>query len=257
MFVYPIIKEAPIAGLSGMGGGTSGLTVVGAAAVIKTPFDYAFNFDSGGLGEESNGAEVGEYTVIGTPVYESSGGHGGGGGYLGKAGGIINTNHIELTGKAADPVNDHDQYAASVWYKGTQGAALGTSYTVYSPFLGDTGGGVWGAFGLEGGKLALKHAGTLVDSGQNSVTDGDWHHCGMIWENDGGSDTVKLFVDGELEVSSGFNTSSNFRLKCIGGNWNYYNHRPNALDNLVIWIDRGITANDMKNAYNVGGFNGL
>ena len=31
MLIYPTIKEAPIAGISGMGGGAAGLTVVGAA----------------------------------------------------------------------------------------------------------------------------------------------------------------------------------------------------------------------------------
>tara|TARA_R100000781_G_scaffold927_2_gene1575 strand:- start:891 stop:1664 length:774 start_codon:yes stop_codon:yes gene_type:complete len=257
MLIYPQIKESPIAGLSGMGGGTSGLTVVGEATGIKKPFDYAFNFDGGGLGEESNGAEVGEYDVKGTPVYESSGGYAGGGGYLGQAGGNIVTNYIELEGEAAYSLNSHDQYAVSVWYKGTQTSTNGGDYTVDIPFCGDTSGDVHGAFGLEGGKLALMHSGTLIDSGQNSVTDGNWHHCGLIWENNGSSDTVKLFVDGELEVSNTLNTNNYIRLHCIGGNYDYGNTRPNALDNLVIWIDRGITANDMKNAYDVGGFNGL
>ncbi len=257
MLIYPKIKEAPISGLSGMGGGTSGLTVVGGATGIKTPFDYAFNFDGGGLGEESNGVEVGEYDVKGTPVYESSGGYSGGGGYLGQAGGDISTNYIHLEGEAENSINSQDQYAISVWYKGSQTGTLNSSYSLEVPFCGDTTGSVWGAFGLEGGKLAFKHSGTLIDSGQNSVTDTNWHHCGFIWENNGSSDSVKLFVDGEEEVSSTLDTSNYLRLHCIAGNYNYGNERPNALDNLVIWINRGITANDMKNAYEVGGFNGL
>ena len=103
-----------------------------------------------------------------------------------------------------------------------------------------------------------------IESDQNGqeayapvTADTNWHHCGFIWENNGSSDSVKLFVDGEEEVSSTLDTSNYLRLHCIAGNYNYGNERPNALDNLVIWVDRGITANDMKNAYKVGGFNGL
>ena len=257
MLIYPKIKEAPISGLSGMGGGTSGLSVVGGAAGIKKPFDFAFNFDGGGPGEESNAVETGEYDIRGTPVYQTSGGYQGNGGYLGGAGGTINENHIDLKGAAKEYWQDHDDWACSVWYKGTQTDSISSSYTLDVPFLGSTEGDVWGAFGLEGGKLALAHSSTLIDSGQNSVTDGNWHHCGLIWENNGSSDTVKLFVDGEEEHSTTLNTSGYMRMFCIAGNYNYGNERPSALDNLVIWVDRGITANDMKNAYKVGGFNGL
>ena len=261
MLIYPQIKESPIVGLSGMGGGTTGLSVAGAGIGIKTPFDWAFNFNGGSatLGYQSGSAQS-NLSSTGTVLggWSSTGGIDNSG-HFGTDGADSNDNKWDFPSTDSvegnqlnDLVSNFDQYALSCWVKTTSTANSGC-YTVYETILGDTSGSVSGGLGITQGKPCVTNeCQDLI--GTSTVNSGDWEHIGFILE----SSTCKIFINGELNHTyTGITWSNGLRFKNLAGTYNYGNVKINKMDALVIWVDRNITDQDITNAYTVGNFDGI
>jgi len=258
MFVYPTIKESPIVGLSGMGGGSSSLVVSKPIELIKKPFDWALSFDGGSAtdGYQSQ-SEQDMMASSGSPLngWHNDGGLNGGGCYEASSGGT-HSNHWFFPSSdsvAGNPINgqveDFDQWAMSCWIKTTSTGQAG-SYQAYESICGDGTNGVYGGFGIDGGKVSLAYAGSDWTS-TSSVNTGNWTHIGIIIEN---GNKAKIYVAGELDATHSNISFGALYFKEFCGGYNYGNEKPAAMDCPIIWIDRGLTDDDIKNAYTAGDF---
>ena len=258
-----VIKQAPISGLSGMGGGTTGLSVVGGGLTIKAPFDMACNFDgnSATMGWQS-GSVQDELHSTGSqgPLqnWSSTGGLDNGGHYA-AAGGDTNDNKWDMPnvqsveGNYIDgEVRDFDQYALSCWVKTTSTADSG-HYTVYETILGDTSGNVFGGFGISQGKPCLTNA-TQDLIAYNTVNSGNWTHIGFLLE----PTSLKLFINGEVDRTfTNVTWSQYLAFNQFCGTYDYGNAKIANLDAVVIWVDRNISEQDITDAYTIGNFSGI
>ena len=152
-----------------------------------------------------------------------------------------------------------DEVSYSCWYRGDNSVGNGSWYSGVT-LLGDTRNSVAGNFGFNSAGKICMHIGSnsaIEYSGSKTVNDNTWHCLGFASSPTHANDRLKLYVDGELVMttnSPGYH--NNLYLDCVGGNYNYTDMVPERMAAVAMW-NRELTDAEMKQAFLARNFNSM
>ena len=152
-----------------------------------------------------------------------------------------------------------DEVSYSCWYRGDNSVGNGSWYSGVT-LLGDTRNSVAGNFGFNSAGKICMHIGSnsaIEYSGSKTVNDNTWHCLGFASSPTHANDRLKLYVDGELVMttnSPGYH--NNLYLDCVGGNYNYTDMVPDRMAAVAMW-NRELTDAEMKQAFLARNFNSM
>tara|TARA_R100000234_G_C4961105_1_gene161822 strand:- start:274 stop:915 length:642 start_codon:yes stop_codon:yes gene_type:complete len=190
--------------------------------------------------------------------------------YCKNSGGLDNGPYINYVGRTNPNTNffylgyghthmTDDEVSYSCWYRGDNSVGNGSWYSG-TTLLGDTRNSVAGNFGFNSAGKICMHIGNnsaIEYSGSKTVNDNTWHCLGFASSPTHANDRLKLYVDGELVMttnSPGYH--NNLYLDCVGGNYNYTDMVPEEMAAVAMW-NRELTDAEMKQAFLARNFNSM
>ena len=144
---------------------------------------------------------------------------------------------------------DGNEFTIVAWINGASGADV----TIFSK--ADNSNRMVQLYTGTDDKAIIKMGGTTSSSSTTTVTDGNWHHVGVVVRNDGGTYKAQMYIDGsaettEINVGTTTATDRNF---LIGARRNTSNGDQGYLftgniDEVAIW-NSALTATEVKVIY--------
>lgn len=170
----------------------------------------------------------------------------------GIAGNAVLFNGSDSVGQISSVINEpmSTSQTFQAWFKGTDARPGPNTSVVKNPVFGTTYGLNYISLGVDEGRISYASsysAGTAW--GNNTVTDGNWHH--LVWVNNNGR--LFMYVDGESDGDGSVPTGIYLRFDYIGiaGSASVQTHLNGSIDELAYWR-RALTPAEIRDLYNSG-----